>query len=240
MHNWLPNAWLDFRFAARTFAKRPGFAAVAALTLALGIGGTTAVFNIVEAVLLRRLPYKDPGRLAAVWITSTRERGLAKIFATHADYVEFRRNARTLESVAAATWATRTSRILTGRGSAREVLTIPASASFFDTLGVPAAMGRTFRPDDEGRGCSLVLAHQFWTSTMGADPSIIGSSLALDEKPCAVLGVMPAGFSFYPGQTQAWILLGSDFQPDRDRMLVVFQEGNDIVAAGKKAIDDRS
>lgn len=75
---------------------------------------------------------------------------------------------------------------------------------------------------------------------MGADPSIIGSSLALDEKPCAVLGVMPAGFSFYPGQTQAWILLGSDFQPDRDRMLVVFQEGNDIVAAGKKAIDDRS
>lgn len=71
MHNWLPNAWLEFRFAARTFAKRPGFAAVAALTLALGIGGTTAVFSIVEAVLLRRLPYKDPGRLAAVWITST-------------------------------------------------------------------------------------------------------------------------------------------------------------------------
>ena len=196
MQDWLSSAWLDLRFAARTFAKRPGFTAVAALTLALGIGATTAVFSIVDAVLLRPLPYKDPGRLAAVWITSTREKSLAKIFATHADYTEFRRDARTLESVSAATWATRTGRVLTGFGPAREVLTIPATASFFGTLGVRSAVGRTFASEDEGHGCSLVVAHKFWTSTLGGDRSIIGRSLTLDQKPCTVLGVMPAGFLF--------------------------------------------
>src|SRR6267378_111380 len=141
MNKWLPGIWLDIRFAARTFAKRPGFTLVAALTLALGIGATTAVFSIVSAVLLRPLPYKDPTRLVAVWITSTREKDLAKLFATHADYAQFRRNSRSLENVAAATWATHLGRVLTGFGPAREVLTVPASASLFDALGVPAAMG---------------------------------------------------------------------------------------------------
>jgi len=209
-----------FRFAARTLAKRPGFTAVAALTLGLGIGATTAVFSIVDAVLLRPLPYKDPGRLAAVWITSTREKGLAKIFATHADYAGFHRDARSFESVAAATWATHTGRVLTGIGPAREVLTIPASASFFDTLGVHAAVGRTFRLEDEAHGCSLVLAHKFWTSALAADRGIIGKNLTLDQQPCAVLGVMSEDFSFYPAPAQAWILLGPAFQADQDRMLV--------------------
>src|ERR1700683_1423258 len=168
------DTWMDLRFAARTFLKRPGFAVVGALTLALGIGATTAVFSIVDAVLLRPLPYKDPGRLAAVWLTSTREKGLAKIFATYGDFNEFRRNARSLESVTTATWATRTGRVLTGFGPAREVLTIPASASFFTTLGVSAAIGRTFGADDEGRGCLIVAAHRFWKSTLGAHRSLIG------------------------------------------------------------------
>ena len=211
---------MDFRFALRTIARRPGFTAVAVLTLALGIGAATAVFSIVSAVLLRPLPYKNPDRLAAIWITSTREKGLAKIFAAHADYDEFRRHARTLENVSAATWAVRLSRVLTGYGPARSVLTVPASVSFFDTLGVTAALGRTFRPDDEARGCSLVLAHSFWTSTFSADRSLIGKSIALDHTPCTVLGVMPKRFVFYPTAAQAWILLGPNFQPDQPHMLV--------------------
>jgi predicted permease len=204
----------DIRFAWRTFVKRPGFALVAVITLGFGIGATTAVFSIVNAVLLRPLPYRDPGRLAAIWVTSTREKGLAKIFATYVDYAEIRRHSRTLEQVSAATWAgAAAGRVLTGRGPAREILVIPATDSFFETLGVPAAIGRTFTPEDVGHGCSIVISGKFWVA-LGSDPSIAGQNLTLDNKACTVLGVMPANFIFYPAQTQAWMLLGPDFQGD--------------------------
>src|SRR5215469_5162616 len=218
MNGWFSDFGFDVRFALRSFAKRPGFTAVAVVTLALGIGAATAVFSIVDAVLLRPLPYKDPGRLAAIWLTSTRESSLAKIFATYGNYLEFRRHSASLEAVGAATWATGTGRVLTGRGPARNVLTIPATVSFFQTLGVSASLGRTFRDEDERRGCSVLLANRFWASTLGADASIIGKSLTLDEKPCTVLGVMPPEFSFYPRQTESWVLLGPEFQPDPDHM----------------------
>ncbi len=220
MNERLAQLWLDVRFATRIFAKRPGFTLIAAVTLAIGIGATAGVFSIVEAVLRRPLPYREPDRLAAIWITSTREQGLAKIFATYADYAEFRRHSQTLESVAAATWAKQASRVLTGRGLTRDVLTIPASASFFETLGVGAATGRTFREEDEKLGCSVVLADEFWKSALGGDRSIAGKTLVLDQKPCTVLGVMPARFSFYPRQTEAWILLGPGFDAEQDQMLV--------------------
>ncbi len=210
----------DLRFAARGFARRPGFTVVAVLTLALGIGAATAVFSIVDAVLLRPLPYHDPARLTAIWATSTREQGLAKIFATYEDYAAFRSRSRTLESVAAATWATRLGRILTGYGRSREVLAVPATAGFFDTLGVHAALGCTFRAEDESHGCSIVLAHSFWMAALGGNRAIIGRSLTLDQQSCRVLGVMPERFAFYPRQTQAWMLLGPDYQPNQARMPV--------------------
>jgi predicted permease len=210
----------DGVYGLRMLRKAPGFTVAAMLTLALGIGASTAIFSIVEAVLLRPLPYKDPGRLAAIWITGTREQSLPKLFATHADYMEFRNHATTLESVSAATWATGTGRVLTGYGLPREVLTIPASESFFDTLGVHAAMGRTFSHDDQERGCSIVLSHKIWASVFLSDTSIVGKDITLDQKPCDVLGVMPREFSFYPGQSQAWVLLRPGFQPNQDHMLV--------------------
>jgi putative ABC transport system permease protein len=219
MGGWLSDLHLDLRFAARSFAKRPGFSAVAALTLALGIGAATAVFSIVDAVLLRRLPYKDPARLAVVWVHSTREKSLPPVFDTYTDFDEFRRHARTLESVGAATWARYTGAVLTGRGPARQILTIPASVSFFETLAVPAALGRTFLQEDESRACSVVLAYSFWKS-LGTDAALIGGNLTLDEKPCAVVGVMPERFSFYPRATQAWMLLRPASLPGQERLAV--------------------
>lgn len=215
---WLEETRLDVRFTARLFRKKPGFTTVAGIMLALGIGATTAVFSVVEAVLLRPLPYRDPGRLVAIWDHSAREKGFAKVFAPYSDYEEWSRSARSFENIAVLTWAWGPSRIMTGRGPAKELLTIPASATFFDTLGVPAAVGRTFSSEDERHSCAVVLSHAFWTTDLGGDSSIVGHSLDLDRRACTVVGVMPARFSFYPPETNLWVLLGPDFQPPRENM----------------------
>lgn len=218
---WISDALQDLRFAVRMLAKRPGFAGAAVATLALGIGATTAVFSVVDAVLLRPLPYKDSGRLVAIFDKGNSP-NLAAIFASYSDFDTFREHAQSFESVSAATWAgrVRLGRVLTGRGPARSVLAVPATSSFFDTLGVPAALGRTFHASDENSGCAVVLAHSFWTDKLGADPSIFGHSLTLDHKPCAVLGVMPASFAFYPHQAEMWMLLGPDFDVPRAQLPV--------------------
>src|SRR5262249_8907361 len=96
---------------------------------------------------------------------------------------------------------------MTGRGAALGVVAFPVSLSFFDMLGVKAAMGRTFLPDDKNRGCSVVLAHPFWAGKLGRDAKIVGQSLALNRQSCIVLGVMPEGFSFYPPATDIWRLV---------------------------------
>jgi predicted permease len=212
---------MDLRFALRSCLRRPGFTAIAALTLGLGIGGATAVFSIVDAVLLRDLPYRDPSRLTAIWITSVREQSLAKLFATYADFDQFRRHSQTLESISVATWAKQAGGILTGAGPARNVLALPASG-FFDTLGVHAAMGRTFAAADSGRGCGLVAAYPFWKGALNADPGIVGKTLTLDQKPCTVLGVMPENFGFYPRQTDAWVLADSVAPPDPEMQVGIF------------------
>lgn len=212
--------WHDGIYALRVLRKSPGCMVAAILTLALGIGASTAIFSVLQAVLLKPLPYKDPGRLAAVWTMNTRDPSGTKMFATYTDYEEFRRHVTTFSEVSAATWAAQTSRVLTGYGLPREVFTIPASANFFDTLGVHAALGRTFNKEDEQRGCAIVLSHKFWTSVFISDPAIAGKTITLDQKPCDVLGVMTEGFSFYPRQAQAWILLGPGFQADQEHLFV--------------------
>jgi putative ABC transport system permease protein len=210
----------DGLYALRVLRKSPGYTVTAVLTLALGIGASTAIFSVLQAVLLRPLPYRDPGRLAAVWVINTRDLSGTKMFATYADYEEFRRHATSFSEVSAATWAAQTSRVLTGYGLPREVLTIPASANFFDTLGVHAALGRTFNKEDEQRGCAIVLSQKLWASVFTLDASITGKTIPLDGKPCDVLGVMPKEFSFYPGQSEAWILLRPGFQLNQEHMFV--------------------
>ena len=203
----------------RQFHRDKAFAAVAILILGLGIGAATAVFSIVNGALLRPLPYREPGRLVQVLFQSLRERGMNKLFSTYADSREYSLHARTLESVAAITWAVK-SPILTGRGPARTVLAIPVSAAFFDVLGASAAVGRTFRPSDENAGCSVVLAHSFWQTAFAADRAVIGQNIDLDGKSCAILGVMPREFAFYPAATKLWTLILPS-EPNADKLLTI-------------------
>src|SRR5215831_8724647 len=200
----------DLRFAARMLRKSPGFTIVAVLTLALGISANTSVFSIVDAVLLRALPYNDAERLVAVWCTEIGQPG-TKIFAPYRDFEEFKAHSQSFEELAAVTWA-RAGEILAWKGSPHEVLAIPASADFFSLLGIPAAQGRTFSPGDLQHGCTIVLAYSFWQKELGAPASIVGAPLSLDGKPCTVAGIMPRGFEFYPKQTALWTLITPDTQ----------------------------
>jgi predicted permease len=206
----------DVRYALRLVGRKRGFAAIVALTLALGIGANTAVFSIVEAVLLRPLPYKDPSRLVSVWLRNVHETGTSKMFDSLRDYHAFAR-AHSFEQRAAATWATG-GRLLRGYGPAREILAMPVSESFFTLLGAEPALGRAFAPEDVQRGCSVVISDRLWRGPLGGDRTIVGKSIVLDDRPCAVLGVMPPSFAFYPTATQAWMLLTSDFSPPPDKI----------------------
>ena len=223
----------DVRYALRLMLQSKGFAAVAVLTLALGIGATTAAFSIVNGALLRPLPYRDPERLTEILDQSLHERGFNKLFPTYIDFRTYSQHAQSFESIAAITWAVK-SPILTGHGETRNVTAMPVSAGFFDLLGVRAQMGRTFAASDESRGCSVVLANAFWTSAFGGDPRIVGKTLTLDDKPCAVIGVMPASFAFYPAAAQMWPLITSD-RPGLAKLLAVslgrLKPGVSLVAA---------
>src|SRR5262245_37628940 len=183
----------DLRYAVRTFARTPGFTAIAVLTLALGTGANTAIFTIVNAVLIERLPFKEPGRLVALWEESSRRPGRSNSVGP-ANYIRWRERATSFESMSALI-DTRT--VLTGSGEPEEVPTQLAVGPLFDVLGTPALHGRTFNnaelSDDNLN--AAVLSYAFWTRRFGADPSIVGRSVMLNGNVTTVVGVMPPGFT---------------------------------------------
>lgn len=202
----------DARYALRLLRRSPGFSAVIISILALGIGANTAVFSIVNAVLLRPLPYKDAERLVVVWQRlPTDTIGMA--FDTYREFEEWNRDSRSFEKLSAATWARGAGAILTLHGQKRDILTIPVSVDFFSMLGVPAKLGRTFEKGDLSNPCTVVLSHRFWQQQLGSAPDWVGKSLTLDNRTCTIAGVMPEDFSFYPKQTELWTLItpNSDF-----------------------------
>jgi len=203
--------WQDARYGWRQLKRIPGFTAVAVVTLALGIGANTAIFSIVDAVLLRPLPYKDSDRLVAVWSTEIKHSG-SKAFSSYRDFEEWQAHNQSFEQLEACTWATG-SQALTWHSTPLNVLAIPATQGFFSLLGASAARGRTFGPEDLRAGCTVVLAHDLWQNRLGGPADIVGKSLMLDDKSCNVAGVMPRGFDFYPRQTGMWTLITpqSDF-----------------------------
>lgn len=208
----------DLAYAFRLFRRAPGFTALVILTLTLGIGANTAVFSILDSVLLQPLPYRDSNRLAVVWDRQIHEKGTSKIFDLYSDYENWRRNSRQFEDIAAVSWAGDASpgKILTGRGPARSIFTLPVTANFFDLLGVPALRGRTFTSADAGGACKVVLTYRFWQTAFDARETAIGSPIHLNDQVCTIAGVMPAGFAFLPpgAPVTMWTILPRPPNPD--------------------------
>ncbi|MGA8028478.1 MAG: ABC transporter permease [Bryobacteraceae bacterium] len=203
---WLERSNEDFTYAIRTFARAPGFTTVVILTLALGIGATTAIFSILNAVLLHPLPYRNPDRLVVVWEKLAHDPKAPPIFDFYRDFEIWKSKSRSFEQLAPATWATG-GQILTRIGPARDVLALPAGIDFFSLLGVAPQIGRAFQPDDLHRDCTVVLRHRFWIAAFGGDKTVLGKHISLNEKPCTIIGVMPPGFTFYPDALSMWMLI---------------------------------
>jgi len=195
--------WQDFRYALRQLRKNPVFTGVVVATLALGIGATTAIFSVVNAVLLAPLPYRDVDRLMMVW-GSNPSRGDHQFPISAGDYTDWKTKNDVFEDVAASYDDERT---LTGAGDPKLVIGYAIAPSYFRILDVAPQLGRTFT-DEEARSNAnvAVLSDKMWRTTFHGDPQILGKSITLDAKPYAVIGVMPPAFD-YPTQTELWMPL---------------------------------
>ncbi len=186
----------DLRYALRMLAKSPGFAAIAILTLALGIGANTAIFSIVNGVLLRPLAYGQPQQLCVMREIIPQ---LTKFYPTFpANYPDFLIWQKQLHSFKNIGIADSISMDFRGRGGAIELPGAKVSSTLLDTLGIHLALGRNFRPEEDAKGHDqeVILIDSFWRSEFHADPSIVGKSITLDGKPYDVVGVLPASFHF--------------------------------------------
>ena len=194
----------DLQYAARRLFKAPGFAAVAIVTLALGVGANSAIFSVVNGVLLRPLPYPEPDRLVGVYHTTEGQRAVM----SGPNFTDIARSATTLESAAAVSTGRM---ILTGEGEPTRLSIAEVSASLFSVLRVRPEIGRTFNADENtpGRTAIVILSHALWQQRFGGDAGVIGKRIMLDGEPKEVIGVMPAGFS-YPAGRQAWLPIEYD------------------------------
>ena len=179
----------DIRYAIRSFKKNPGFASVVVVTLALGIGANTAIFTLVDAVLLRPLPVHEPGELADVW-TSCR-RGFLYCSSSYPDFLDYRDRNRSFADLAAFGGTELT---LSDANRARLAGTLLVTGNYFTLLGVPAIHGRTILPSDNQLGNAaavIVLSHRVWVNDFGEDPAVVGSNVRLNGTPFTIIGVAP-------------------------------------------------
>ena len=190
----------DLWYAVRNLLKSRGFAVVAVLTLAAGIGANTAIFSVIDAVLLRPLPYSNPDRLVRLYET---EAAPGNYPFTGPDYIDWKTQNSTFSDMTFFGWPS--DRNVSGNGQADHVRAISTEANFFSLLGVNPILGRTFAPgeDQPGNDDVVILGYALWQSRFGGDPKAIGTSLELDARKHRVIGVMPAGFKF-PAQAQLW------------------------------------
>src|SRR5262245_7395861 len=200
--SWIENLGQDIRYGARMLRKNPGVTAVAVFTLALGIGANTAIFSVVNAVLLRPLPYPEPGQLVQLRVDRS---GSPSSVIGSATFVNVKAQSQSLARVAAYSGGDLT---LTGAGPAERVMSGAVTADFFPLLGVQPALGRNFtQEEDTPNGPrAAILGHGLWQSRFGGDPNVLERTITLNQQSYTVVGVLPARFQ-YPEGFQLWVPL---------------------------------
>ena len=219
----------DLRYAIRTLAKRPGFTLIAVITLALGIGGSTAIFTVVDAALLRGLPYRSPERLYHLWESRPQKEFPQREF-SYPDYQDYQQN-QVCEGIAAYTGG---GAIMTGRGEPERILAPAATANFFSVLGVEPIIGRTFQPGEDKPGAALVtvLSYGMWQRSFGGDKGIIGQSLTLNGDSYTVVGVLPASFQFALRPADLW----RPYQPTEAQLTRRYMHGTNVIGRLKSGV----
>lgn len=201
----------DIRYGLRGLLKRPGFTLIALIALALGIGANTAIFSLVNAVLLRPLPFPEADRL--VWVFGNIRNGGNRASVSPLDFLDYRAQNTTFEEFAASI-SVPVPLNLTGSGEPERLTAAAVTGNYFQALGVKPALGRTFLLENEkpGNDQVAVLSYSLWQKRFGGDPAIFSKTITLDGKTCAVLGVMSKDFSF-PQSAELWVPLNFDGSP---------------------------
>ena len=198
----------DLAFALRQILRRPAFAVVAVLTLAIGIGATTAIFSVVDTVLLRPLPYPEPERLVALWETNP-DRGWTEAELAPANFLDWKSQATSFEVLAAYSQYPR--QVILGDGNEPINLRVgPVSGEFFRALGVEPVIGRSFTAEETWSDGSnrVLMSHRLWRDRFASDPDIVGSTLQLSGRDALVIGVLPPGFVWHPEPVDLWSTFG--------------------------------
>jgi putative ABC transport system permease protein len=186
----------NLKYAFRSLTRRPGFAALSIMALALGLGANAAIFRVVDAVLLQPLPYAEPNRLVMPWEFSPeiqQRLGFDRLPVSPADFLDYRSRNTTFDGLA----SMRSEQVnLTGRGEPERIGAVRVSAEFFDVLEVHPIVGRRFEQGDEGRGRVVLIAESLWRRSFGSDPAVSGRIVSLNGEPATIVGVLPAWFRF--------------------------------------------
>ena len=193
----MPQSFQELKYALRTLVKRPTFSLITIFVLALGIGANSAIFSVVNAVLLRPLPFDNPDRLVQIWHVPPAKSfpGIKKFSLSPANFLDWKQRNSSFESMAVYRRGMFT---MTGTGEPQRVPGSPVGAQFFSILRAKPLMGRTFT-DDDGKSESqktVVISEGFWRTNLGANQNVLGQTLRLNEEQYTIIGVMPKSFSY--------------------------------------------
>lgn len=203
----MTNLWQDVRYGVRALLKKPGFAFVAMLTLALGIGANSTIFSFVNGILLRPLPYRNPERLVLLNEISSK-RGEGSMGVSFPNFLDWREQNHVFEDIAAYGEGSYT---MVGAGEPEQLRGARISSGLFEILGVAPKLGRTIRPEEDHPDSDtvVVLSYGLWQRRFGSNPRIVGQTVNINNRPRTVIGVMPAGFKF-PEVADLWLPLALD------------------------------